>query len=74
MQGFLSVLKKIGKGVQTGISVAQKGVQVGKQLGLLEAGAPAAAQGASQEELIALLQQAMPALQALTQSQSQQVH
>ena len=44
MQGFLSVLKKIGKGVQTGINVAQKGVQVGKQLGLLEAGIAAAAE------------------------------
>jgi hypothetical protein len=67
MQGFWSVLKKIAQGTQTGINV-------GKQLGVFEAGPPGAgAQGApgggvaTQGQLVALLQQAMPALQAIAQ-------
>ena len=55
MQGFLSVLKKIGKGVQTGINVAQKGVQVGKQLGLLEAGIAAAEEEPTELEMQSFL-------------------
>ena len=42
LQSFMSVLRKIAKGVQTGVSVAQKGAQVGHSLGLFEADAPAA--------------------------------
>jgi hypothetical protein len=60
MQGFWNVLKKIGQGVGTGLNV-------GKQLGIFEAGTPSA--GASQEQqLVALLQQALPALQAIAQT------
>jgi hypothetical protein len=60
MQGFWSVLKKIGQGVGTGLNV-------GKQLGIFEAGTPSAG-AASQEQLVALLQQALPALQAIAQT------
>ena len=61
MQGFWSVLRKIGQGVGTG-------VDIGKQLGIFQAGQPAA-DNPSSEQMIMLLQQALPAIQALAQQQ-----
>jgi hypothetical protein len=61
MQGFWSVVKKIGQ-------VASKGVQAGHSLGLFQAGQPAAG-SYSNEQMLGLLQQALPALQALAQQQ-----
>ena len=61
MQGFWSVLRKIGQGVGTGLDI-------GKQLGIFQAGQPAA-DNPSSEQMIMLLQQALPAIQALAQQQ-----
>jgi hypothetical protein len=61
MQGFWSVLKKLGQGVGTGLDI-------GKSPGLFQR-APIASSGVgpSQEQLLTLLQQALPALQAIAQ-------
>jgi len=61
MQGFWNVVKKIGQ-------VASKGVQAGHNLGLFQADQPTAG-SYSNEQMLGLLQQALPALQALTQQQ-----
>ncbi|MES2522096.1 MAG: hypothetical protein V4617_05295 [Gemmatimonadota bacterium] len=73
MLGFWSVLKKIGKGASTTVNL-------GKQLGVFDAGVPGAGQqaagqqaaGGSQEDIASLIRQALPALQALAQQQSAQ--
>ena len=64
LQGFLDVLRKIGRGVGTG-------VDIGRQLGLFAAGGP---QQTADQEIAGLLRQAMPALQALAQSGQATVH
>ena len=66
--GFWSVLRKIGRGIGTG-------VDIGRQAGLFDAGGPQMSQGGQQgsvdPQMAQLLQQAMPALQALA-AQGQQ--
>jgi hypothetical protein len=61
LQGFMDVLRKIGRGIGTG-------VDIGRQLGLFSAGVPQQASRAPQQtnpEVAALLRQAMPALQSI---------
>ncbi len=64
LQGFWDTLRKIAGGVQTGLNI-------GKQFGLFEAGPPQPQHGApvNIQQAQALLQQALPALQALAQNQ-----
>ena len=63
LQSFWSVLRKIGRGVGTG-------VDIGRGLGLFGAGGPQTGQqGGVDPQMIQLLQQAMPALQALAGQQ-----
>jgi hypothetical protein len=73
LQTFLSVLRKIGRGVGTGFDIA-------RQFGVLSTGGPQMGQGGQQQmgqsgqnpEIATLLRQALPALQALAGQSPQQ--